>query len=65
MKIFDVKTAPNLTVGYVMGTGDEVPPVIEQLGAKVEMHRRGRSRVGRPVPLRHDRHRHPRLRAAR
>ena len=32
-----MKTTPNLTVGYVMGVGDEVPPAIEQLGAKVEM----------------------------
>jgi LmbE family N-acetylglucosaminyl deacetylase len=37
IKILDVKTTPNLTIGYVMGTGDEVPPVIEQLGASVEM----------------------------
>ena len=37
MKVIDVKTAPNLTVGYVMGVGDEVPAGIEQLGAKVEM----------------------------
>jgi LmbE family N-acetylglucosaminyl deacetylase len=37
LKVIDVKTAPNLTVGYVMGTGDEVASVIEQLGAKVEM----------------------------
>jgi hypothetical protein len=35
--VIDVKTAPNLTVGYIMGVGDEVPPAIEQLGAKVEM----------------------------
>jgi LmbE family N-acetylglucosaminyl deacetylase len=37
LKVLDVKTAPNLTVGYVMGTGDLVPAFIEQLGAKVEM----------------------------
>src|SRR5205823_8229921 len=37
LKVLDVKTAPNLTVGYVMGTGDQVPAFIEQLGAKVEM----------------------------
>lgn len=37
LKIVDVKTAPNLTVGYVMGVGDQVPPAIEQLGAKLEM----------------------------
>jgi LmbE family N-acetylglucosaminyl deacetylase len=37
LKVLDVRTAPNLTVGYVMGTGDQVPAFIEQLGAKVEM----------------------------
>jgi LmbE family N-acetylglucosaminyl deacetylase len=28
----DVKLAPNLRVGYIMGTGDEVPDAIEALG---------------------------------
>ncbi|HZD51088.1 MAG TPA: PIG-L family deacetylase [Silvibacterium sp.] len=28
----DVKVAPNLTVGYVMGTGDDVPQALEQMG---------------------------------
>jgi LmbE family N-acetylglucosaminyl deacetylase len=28
----DVKVAPNLTVGYVMGTGDDVPLALEQMG---------------------------------
>jgi LmbE family N-acetylglucosaminyl deacetylase len=37
LKVIDVKTAPTLTVGYIMGVGDEVPPAIAQLGAKVEM----------------------------
>ena len=37
VKVLDVKTAPNLTVGYVMGSGDDVAPFIEQLGARVEM----------------------------
>jgi len=37
LKILDVKTTPNLLVGYVMGVGDQVPPAIEQLGAKVQM----------------------------
>ena len=37
LKVLDVKIAPNLTVGYIMGVGDEVPPAIEQLGARVEM----------------------------
>jgi len=37
LKVIDVKTAPGLLVGYVMGVGDEVPAAIEQLGAKVEL----------------------------
>ena len=36
-KVMDVRVAPNLTVGYVMGSGDEVPTALRQLGAKVEM----------------------------
>jgi hypothetical protein len=36
LKVIDVKTAPNLTVGYVMGSGDQVPAALEQLGARVE-----------------------------
>src|SRR5262245_26326703 len=31
----EVKVAPNLTVGYVMGVGDEVPKALEQIGVKV------------------------------
>jgi LmbE family N-acetylglucosaminyl deacetylase len=37
LKVIDVKVAPGLTVGYIMGVGDEVPPAIEQLGAKLEL----------------------------
>jgi LmbE family N-acetylglucosaminyl deacetylase len=33
----DVAIAPNLTVGYVMGIGDEVPAAIAQLGASVTL----------------------------
>jgi LmbE family N-acetylglucosaminyl deacetylase len=33
----DVAITPGLTIGYVMGVGDEVPAAIEQLGAKVEL----------------------------
>ena len=33
----DVKIAPRLKVGYVMGVGDEVPSGIEQLGAEVTL----------------------------
>jgi hypothetical protein len=36
LKVVDVKTAPNLNVGYIVGVGDQVPPAIEQLGAKVQ-----------------------------
>ena len=35
LKVIDVKIAPNLLVGYVNGVGDQVPPAIEQLGAKL------------------------------
>jgi hypothetical protein len=37
LKIIDVKTPSNLLVGYVMGVGDQVPPAIAQLGARVEL----------------------------
>ena len=37
VKVIDVRTAPNLTVGYIMGVGDEVPAAIAQLGVKIEM----------------------------
>ena len=33
----EVKVAPNLAVGYVMGVGDEVPKALEQIGVKVVM----------------------------
>ena len=33
----DVQVAPNLSVGYVMGVGDEVPQALEQIGVKVTM----------------------------
>jgi hypothetical protein len=35
LKVIDVKVAPNLTAGYIVGVGDQVPQAIEQLGAKV------------------------------
>ncbi len=35
VKVIDVKMAPNVKVGYIMGVGDLVPPAIEQLGAKL------------------------------
>ena len=35
VKVIDVRTTANLNVGYIVGVGDQVPPAIEQLGAKV------------------------------
>ena len=37
LKIIDVAIAPRLNIGYVMGVGDQVPPAIEQLGARVTL----------------------------
>lgn len=37
VKALDVSVAPNLTVGYVMGVGDEVPAALEQLGVNLSM----------------------------
>ncbi|HMF96474.1 MAG TPA: PIG-L family deacetylase [Vicinamibacterales bacterium] len=37
LKVIDVRTPSNLTIGYIMGVGDQVPAAIEQLGAKVQM----------------------------
>ncbi len=36
LKVIDVRVPSNLTVGYIMGVGDQVPPAIEQLGATIE-----------------------------
>ncbi len=37
VKVLDVRLAPNLNIGYVMGTGDEVPAALRGLGATVEL----------------------------
>jgi LmbE family N-acetylglucosaminyl deacetylase len=37
VKMFDVSLPKNLQIGYVMGTGDEVPAALRQLGATVTM----------------------------
>jgi LmbE family N-acetylglucosaminyl deacetylase len=37
MKVLDVQTTPGLTVGYITGVGDQVPPALEQLGARLEL----------------------------
>ena len=36
IQVLDVRLDPDLRVGYVDGVGDEVPPAIEQLGARLE-----------------------------
>ena len=35
LKVVDVKVTPNVNVGYIVGVGDQVPPALEQLGARV------------------------------
>jgi len=35
LKVVDVKTIPDVSVGYIVGVGDQVPPAIEQLGARL------------------------------
>jgi LmbE family N-acetylglucosaminyl deacetylase len=37
LKVIDVAVAPALSVGYIMGVGDQVPPALQQLGATVTM----------------------------
>lgn len=37
VKVIDVRIAPGLKVGYIMGVGDRVPEAIEQLGAEVHL----------------------------
>lgn len=36
LKVMDVKVTPNIRLGYIVGAGDQVPPALEQLGAKVD-----------------------------
>jgi LmbE family N-acetylglucosaminyl deacetylase len=37
VRAIDARIAPNLTVGYVMGVGDEIPTALAQMGVKVTM----------------------------
>jgi LmbE family N-acetylglucosaminyl deacetylase len=37
IRVVDVKTASKLRTGYVMGTGDDVPQTLTQLGAQVDL----------------------------
>jgi len=36
LKVMNVKTAPGIRLGFIVGAGDQVPPAIEQLGAKLD-----------------------------
>jgi LmbE family N-acetylglucosaminyl deacetylase len=35
VEVVNVKTVPGIRVGYIVGVGDQVPPALEQLGARV------------------------------
>jgi LmbE family N-acetylglucosaminyl deacetylase len=37
VKVMDVRLAPNLNIGYIMGTGDEMPAALRGLGATVQL----------------------------
>ncbi|MCS6804897.1 MAG: NEW3 domain-containing protein [Acidobacteriota bacterium] len=37
VRIFDIKVAPNLTVGYIPGPQDEIPEALRQLGVTVRL----------------------------
>ncbi len=37
LKVVNVAIAPGLHIGYVMGVGDQVPPAIQQLGARLTL----------------------------
>ena len=37
LKVVDVKVASNVKVGYIVGVGDQVPPAIEQLDARLTL----------------------------
>ncbi len=36
-EVFDVKVAPGLRVGYIMGSGDDVPQALSQLGVNLKV----------------------------
>jgi LmbE family N-acetylglucosaminyl deacetylase len=36
LEVFEIKTPPNLTVGYIPGAGDEIPAALQQLGINVQ-----------------------------
>ncbi|MCX6537646.1 MAG: PIG-L family deacetylase [Acidobacteria bacterium] len=36
LKVMNVKVAPNIRIGFIVGAGDQVPAALEQLGAKLD-----------------------------
>ena len=61
----DVKIAPGLKVGYIMGVGDDVPAGIAQLGAQVQLLGAQDLAAADLRPVRRDHDRDARLRRAR
>jgi LmbE family N-acetylglucosaminyl deacetylase len=37
LKVMNVKVAPNIRIGFVVGAGDQVPAALEQLGARLDV----------------------------
>jgi LmbE family N-acetylglucosaminyl deacetylase len=37
LRVLDIQPVQNLTIGYIMGVGDQVPPALAQLGASVDL----------------------------
>jgi hypothetical protein len=35
VRVMNVKTTPGISLGFIVGAGDQMPPALEQLGAKV------------------------------
>ena len=37
LKVMNVKVAPNIRIGFIVGAGDQVPTALEQLGARLDV----------------------------
>ena len=61
LRAVDVKVPPDLKIGYIMGTGDDVPEALEEIGVAAAPAHRDRSGRGRPVGVRRHHCRHPRV----
>ena len=65
LKVVDVKVTPNIKVGYIVGVGDQVPPALEQLGAKVSYIDTDGNGFWRSLEARCDHYRGSRVRTPR